>query len=61
MPDWNQLLTEIKAAGSTYDLVRREYLRKLHEKTERNVIVYYSGWLQKRNVEGIEVTIPTGF
>ncbi|MDE0428799.1 MAG: hypothetical protein OXH98_03425 [Caldilineaceae bacterium] len=55
MPDWNQLLNEINAAGSTHDIVRRRYLSKLHELTGRNVIIYYSGWLQKRNLEGVEV------
>ena len=55
MPDWNQLLNEINAAGSTHDIVRRRNLSNLHELTGRNVIIYYSGWLQKRNLEGVEV------
>jgi len=55
MPDWNQILNEIKAAGSTHDIVRRNYLRRLHNLTGRNVIIYYSGWLQKRGLEGVEV------
>ena len=55
MPDWNQILNEIKASGSTHDIIRRNYLEKLHNITGRNIIIYYSGWLQKRNVPGIEV------
>ena len=55
MPDWNQILNEIKEAGSTHDIIRRRYLKKLHQLTGRNVIIYYSGWLQKRNLDGIEV------
>ena len=55
MPDWNQILNEIKASGSTYDIIRRSYLEKLHNKTGRNIIIYYSGWLQKKNVPGLEV------
>jgi hypothetical protein len=55
MPDWNQLLNEITAAGSVHDIIRRRYLKELHELTGRNVIIYYSGWLQKRNLEGVEV------
>jgi ATP-dependent protease ClpP protease subunit len=55
MPDWNQLLGEIQASGSVHDLIRRKYLRKLHELTNRNIIIYYSGWLQKRNLVGVEV------
>lgn len=55
MPDWNQILNEIKEAGSTHDIIRRDYLKKLHQLTCRNVIIYYSGWLQKRNLDGVEV------
>lgn len=47
MPNWNDLLDEIKASGSTHDIIRRKYLRQLYELTGRNTIVYYSGWLQK--------------
>lgn len=47
MPNWRSILSEIQVAGSTYDVIRRKYLQKLHEVTGRNVIVYYSGWLQK--------------
>lgn len=55
MPDWNQILNEIKSTGSTHDVIRRNYLNKLHELTGRNVIIYYSGWLQKPNLDGAEV------
>lgn len=47
MPSWNDLLDEVQAAGSTHDLVRRRYLRELSERTGRNTIIYYSGWLDK--------------
>src|SRR5690606_2068773 len=30
-----------------HDLIREKYLQQLHEHTGRNVLVYYSGWLQK--------------
>ena len=49
MPSWNSLLSEIKS-GNTHDQVRRKYLAKLHKLTNRNVIVYYSGWLQKEEL-----------
>ena len=60
MPNWAEILNELHAAGSTHDVVRRKYLRELHDLTGRNVIVYYSGWLQKnallnRGVTGFEV------
>lgn len=51
MPNWNELLDEIRAAGSGHDAVRRKYLRRLFQLTHRNVIAYYSGWLQKPEVK----------
>lgn len=47
MPNWTEILDEINKAGSSHDLVRRRYLKSLFEITGRNVIAYYSGWLQK--------------
>lgn len=55
MPNWNQILNEIRDSGSTHDLIRRKYLKALHEITGRNIIIYYSGWLQKSGIEGLEV------
>jgi len=55
MPDWNQILNELKEAASIHDMIRRKYLSRLHDLTGRNIIIYYSGWLQKRNFEGVEV------
>lgn len=62
MPNWHEILNEIGKLGSPQDVVRRQYLKKLSEYTERNTIVYYSGWLQK-NVQGVEVndSDKTGF
>ena len=51
MPNWEKIAEEIKIQNdlSPYDRVRRDYLSKLHDYTGRNVIAYYSGWLQKTN------------
>lgn len=49
MPNWNEIQRQVSAMESPFDHVRREYLRKLVQKTGRNVIAYYSGWLQKGN------------
>ncbi|HNU23900.1 hypothetical protein [uncultured Mesotoga sp.] len=54
MPNWKDLLMEINQSGSTYDLIRRKYLLNLHDLTGRNVIAYYSGWLQ-RKVPNVEI------
>ena len=55
MPNWNQLLDEINAAEGPHDVIRRRYLKKVFKITGRNVIIYYSGWLQKENIAGIEI------
>ncbi len=55
MPNWNEILDEIRVSGSTHDIVRRKYLKRLQRLTGRNVIIYYSGWLQKPNASGIQV------
>lgn len=47
MPNWSDLLAELKELGSPYDVLRRKYVHDLHKYTGRNVIVYYSGFLQK--------------
>lgn len=55
MPNWHEISEELKQAGSTFDVIRRKYLKQLSEKTGRNVILYYSGWLQKSNIDGLQV------
>ena len=56
MPSWIDILGEVRAAGSTHDVVRRRYLERLHELTGRNIIAYYSGWLQKPDTPGTQVS-----
>lgn len=48
---------------SPYDQVRHEYLRKMAGKTGRNVIAYYSGWLQRpgSNMSSIQDDDKNGF
>tara|TARA_R110002033_G_scaffold171132_1_gene216229 strand:- start:53 stop:949 length:897 start_codon:yes stop_codon:yes gene_type:complete len=50
MPTWNDILKEIGSQPNAFDLIRRKYIKALSDKTNRNVIVYYSGWLQKGNL-----------
>ncbi len=69
MPNWGEVLSEINSfrnerfakanaltieANQAVDTIRRQYLGKLYEKTGRNIIAYYSGWLSKPGVS------PTG-
>jgi hypothetical protein len=55
MPNWTTILEDIRKRGGTHDVVRREYLSKLQKLTGRNVIVYYSGWLQKPGLMGSDI------
>ena len=55
MGNWHSLLNELKESGSNYDIIRRKYLKKLFDITGRNIIVYYSGWLQKPSIGGFEI------
>ena len=52
MPSWNQVLAEIQRCNrrDALDFVRRKYLKRLARATSRNVIAYYSGWLQHPNL-----------
>ena len=55
MPNWSQLLGEINTFVGPHDAIRRRYLSRIHEVTGRNVIIYYSGWLQKGDMPGVEI------
>jgi membrane-bound ClpP family serine protease len=56
MPGWSDILVEIRAAGTAQDIIRRKYLAQLSELTGRNTIIYYSGWLQKGELERQGIT-----
>jgi len=47
MSGWDNVREEVKVSGTTHDIIRRKYLNELYEITGRNIILYYSGWLQK--------------
>ena len=56
MPSWSEVQREIMTMPvsrempkpGSLDIVRRKYLKKLSDKTGRNVIAYYSGFLQRQ-------------
>ena len=59
MPRWGEILKELKdytggKKESSFDFVRRKYLKKLQQHTNRNTILYASNWTQNKN-------IPSGF
>ena len=55
MPTWNDILNEIQSTAKPtpngividYDYVRRKYIKDFSNYRNRNVIVYYSDWLQQ--------------
>jgi hypothetical protein len=49
LPNWGQVLTEIQGMRieNPLDAIRVKYLKTMYEYTGRNVIAYYSGFLQK--------------
>lgn len=57
MPNWNQVLSEIDRCPrkDALDYVRVRYLKRLHKKTGRNIICYYSGFLQKQEYRHHEI------
>lgn len=57
MPNWKEVLDELKqdASNNPLDTIRRKYLKKVHESTGRNVIAYYSGWLQKSDTADVAI------
>lgn len=63
MPNWHDVLRELEEHGNhhqllaaqTLDIVRRKHLKELANLTGRNTIAYYSGWLTKPGVHGVEV------
>ncbi len=51
MPNWGQVLNELQGmrVENPLDTIRKKYLAIMHKYTGRNVIAYYSGFLQKPN------------
>ena len=63
MATWNDILNQVRISGSNFDIIRREYLKKLADLRQRNIIIYYSGWLQKpqlANEPGVNIAIHDG-
>ena len=62
MPIWSQILKELRGTTQPdnppdYDLVRRKYLAKLHQHTQRDTILYATAWLQKDAVSPSKLAI----
>ena len=71
MPSWGDLLLELQPhivdgttiPGLSLDELRLKYLAALHDKTQRNVIAYYSGWLKAGRNQNVDINDSdiTGF
>ena len=55
MPGWDEILNEVKETPSQIDYTRRRYIEKLSKYTGRNVIAYYSGFLEKGGGPNLDV------
>ena len=61
MPNWNTILKEIhkevqaNPKKDPFHTVRQRYIKKLFQKRNRNIIAYYSGWLERPNIKGVEI------
>lgn len=51
MPNWGEVEHQIANVPNPLDSIRRKYLNLMHQYTERNIIAYYSGFLQKAGVD----------
>ncbi len=72
MPSWGELLIELQPHKDetgkdilplNFDELRHKYINKLSQKTGRNVISYYSGWLKQNRDQNIDINDSdiTGF
>ena len=55
MPTWQEMLSELSSMASPIDTIRRKYLRALAEYRHRNVIAYYSGWLNRKPIGDLSI------
>ena len=56
MATWNELNAEVRGLGTTFDIVRRKYLRQLADRTGRNTVLLYSGWLDRPRHPGTSIS-----
>lgn len=55
MPSWGAVLESLNSVPNPLDAMRKRYLSIMHEYTGRNVISYYSGFIQKPRLEGCAI------
>lgn len=55
MAGFSDIQKELGVTPSQLDVIRRKYIKQLATYTKRNVIVYYSGWLSKPGISGVDI------
>lgn len=62
-PSWGELLNGLSDISFNPDELRQQYLKQLYECTGRNIITYYSAWLQQDKEGNIDINDSdlTGF
>lgn len=55
MPNWGEVLKELHSAENPLDAMRRKYLKTMFKYTGRNVITYYSAFIQKPGISGTSI------
>lgn len=55
MPSWGEVLKQIKTAENPLNTMRHHYLDVMHQYTGRNVIAYYSAFIQKPGITGTSI------
>jgi len=62
LPTWSGILNELRETQkikkkTSFDLVRRKYLKQLQEYTKRNTILYASNWTQGKEISSNLISI----
>ncbi len=55
MPNWRQVTELLNNAEYPLDMIRHKYLSIMHQYTGRNIISYYSAFMQKPGLEGTDI------
>lgn len=61
MAGWDEILRELGETLSQVDYLREKYIKNLEKVTNRNVIVYYSGFLTKQGPTDLNDNDMNGF
>ncbi|MCD8205169.1 MAG: hypothetical protein LUD29_00935 [Clostridia bacterium] len=55
MPNWSQVLKNLGETENPLDAMRKKYLAIMSQYTGRNVIAFYSAFIQKPNMDGTSI------